>query len=335
MTPALLAHLSQQHGLFTAAQARSAGITDDERRHKVRRGEWIRIRQGVYIEAEMWQALSTLVDRHRIQVAAAQLVVVRPSWASGPSAFFVHKAIPPFAELPIPDLTCRSGQTHRSPTLNVRVWPLTDDDVTTVNQIPVLSGARTAFDAARLLSFTDAVTVTDQLLHDERTTPEDLHALVHRLHDRAGGPSFARVATFSDGRSGSAGESLSRVWFAEVGLPEPDLQVEFHDDAGQIGLTDFYWKAFRTIGEFDGQGKYDKAKDRQQTARAVVYAEKRREDRLRVDNEVVRFGWSDVRSAPRQLLQRFHHAFALGQQRGPWTSTWIKPPSTADPPRWR
>ncbi len=148
MTPALVAQLAQQQGLFTASQVRIAGITDDERRHKVRSGEWIRIRKGVYIEAESWQALSTLADRHRVQVAAAQLVVRRPSWASGPSAFFVHKAIPPFAELPIPDLTCRSGQTHHSPTLNVRVWPLADEDVATVDGIPVLSGARTAFDAA-------------------------------------------------------------------------------------------------------------------------------------------------------------------------------------------
>ena len=90
MTPSLLAHLAQQHGLFTAAQVRSAGITDDERRHKVRRREWIRIRQGIYIQAETWHALSTLVDRHRVQVVAAQLALDRPSWASGHSAFFVH-----------------------------------------------------------------------------------------------------------------------------------------------------------------------------------------------------------------------------------------------------
>ncbi len=169
--------------------------------------------------------------------------------------------------------------------------------------------------------------VVDQLLHEARTTPDELRALVYRLHDRAGGPSFARVAAFADGRSGSPGESLSRVWFAEVGLPEPDLQVEFHDEAGQIGITDFYWSKYRTIGEFDGRGKYDEPKDSQATARGVVYAEKRREDRLRVDNEVVRFGWSDVRTGPRQLVQRFHAAFARGARRGPWTSTWIKPSS--------
>ncbi|MCZ3387155.1 MAG: type IV toxin-antitoxin system AbiEi family antitoxin domain-containing protein [Actinomycetia bacterium] len=335
MTPTLMAQLAQQHGLFTAAQVRSAGITDDERRHKVRRGEWIRVRRGVYIDAETRRALSTLVDRHRIEVAAAQLVVGRPSWASGHSAFFIHNALPSFPKMPIPDLTCRSGQTHRSPTLNVRVWPLTDDDVTTMNEIPVLSGARTIFDAARLLPFTDAVIVADQLLRGERTTPEQLHSVVLRLNEHAGGPSFARVAAFADRRSGSAGESFSRVWFAEMDLPAPDLQVEFHDADGQIGFTDFYWKTYRTIGEFDGRGKYDELKEGQESAPGVVYAEKRREDRLRVDNEVVRFGSSDVRSRPRQLLKRFHNAFALGQRRGPWTTTWIMPPPPNGTPRWR
>ncbi len=334
MTPALLARLAQQHGLFTAEQVRSAGITDDERRHRLRRGEWIRVRRGIYIQAETWQGLSTLVDRHRIQVAAAQLALDRAGWASGHSAFFVHNALPPFPELPIPDLTCRSGQTHSSPTLNVRVWPLTETDVTSVEGVPVLSGARTTFDAARLLSFTDAVIVADQLLHDRRTTTEELRSLVIRLHDRAGSPSFSRVAAFADGRSGSPGESLSRVWFAEVGLPEPDLQVEFHDELGQIGLTDFYWEKFRTIGEFDGRGKYDERDVTSPTDRGVLYAEKRREDRLRVDNEVVRFGWSDVRSRSRHLLQHFHQAFARGQQRGAWTSTWIEQRSGGTQ-RWR
>lgn len=332
MTPALLAQLSQQHGLFTASQVRSAGITDDERRHKVRRGEWIRVRRGIYIQAETWRSLSSLIDRHRIEVAAAQLSLDRPSWASGHSAFFVHDAVPPFAALPVPDLTCRSGQTHNSPSLKIRVWPLAAEDVDHIAGVPVLSGARTAFDAARLLSFSDAVIVADRLLRMERTTPNVLRSLALRLHDHAGAPAFSRVALFADGRSGSAGESLSRVWFAEVGLPEPELQVEFWDEQGLIGFTDFYWIKARTIGEFDGRGKYDDRDDLPETPRDVVYAEKRREDRLRVDNEVVRFGWRDVRSTPRQLVQRFRHAFALGERRGPWTTTWIKPPD--DPPRW-
>lgn len=332
MTPVLLAQLSQQHGLFTASQVRCAGMSDDERRHKVRRGEWIRIRRGIYIQAEAWQSLPSLIDRHRIQVVAAQLSLDRPSWASGHSAFFVHDAVPPFAALPVPDLTCRTGQTHSSPSLNVRVWPLAADDVDHIAGVPVLSGARTAFDAARLLSFTDAVIVADRLLRMEQATPEGLRSLALRLHDHAGAPRFSRVVSFADGLSGSAGESLSRVWFAEVGLPEPELQVEFWDEQGQIGFTDFYWITFRTIGEFDGRGKYDERDELSAKPRDVLYAEKRREDRLRVDNEVVRFGWSDVRATPRQLLQRFRRAFALGERRGPWSTTWIRRPD--DHPRW-
>jgi hypothetical protein len=34
-----------------------------------------------------------------------------------------------------------------------------------------------------------------------------------------------RAAAFADGRSGSPAESLSRVRFAEHGVPEPQLQV--------------------------------------------------------------------------------------------------------------
>jgi hypothetical protein len=327
LPPTLAAHIGQQHGLFTAAQVRAAGITDDERHRLVRGGLWRQIRRGIYIEASTWQSLTSLTDRHRIEVIAAQLAVGRPSWASGHSAFVVHRARPPFAHHPVPELICRDGQAHRSRILTVRVWPLTDEDVDVVEGVPVLCGARTAFDAARLLSFSDAVVVTDTLLRDQRVTSQELATLVDHVRGRVGAPRFARVVGFADVRSGSAGESMSRVWFAEMGMPAPDLQVEFHDDDGLIGFTDFYWKHLRTIGEFDGRGKYEDDEDeRARTPSDVVYAEKRREDRLRVDNEVVRFSWGDVRSHPTELRARFHRAFARGQQRGPWTSTWIVPP---------
>ena len=43
----------------------------------------------------------------------------------------------------------------------------------------------------------------------------------------------------------------------EQGLPKPDLQVEVYDDRGYfLARSDFGWIERRTLGEFDGQGKY-------------------------------------------------------------------------------
>lgn len=327
MRPLLVPVPQHQRGVFTAAQAREAGISDDERRHRVRRKEWLPLRRGVYVESARWAGLPSLVEQHRVRVIAAQLSLGRPSWASGLSACAVHDALPPHAKLARVWLTCMSGQTHSSRDLSVAVWPLSPQERTTVAAIPVLSGARTIFDVARSMNFADAVTVADQLLRSGSATRDRLHELVLDLHGRPGAPAFARVATFADGRSESPGESLSRVWFAEVGLPTPALQVEFLDDAGFVAITDFYWPEHRTVGEFDGQGKY--------RARSVLVAEKRREDRLREDYEVVRWDWQDLHRHPRQLRRRITDAFDRGARRPPTTRVWVAGGRTDDTATWR
>ena len=101
---------------------------------------------------------------------------------------------------------------------------------------------------------------------------------------------------FADARSGSPGESLSRVSIWRHRLPAPDLQCRFADSRGLIGIVDFYWPEFGLVGEFDGLGKYfrDELMNGRDAA-SVVVDEKRRENRLRaVDLRVARWEWSDA-----------------------------------------
>lgn len=110
-------------------------------------------------------------------------------------------------------------------------------------------------------------------------------------------PGFARARLaldFADGRSQSAGESLSRVQMHALRLPAPELQVAFYDEAGFIGEVDFYWPALGLIGEFDGHSKYGDARRfaRHLTPQEALIAEKEREDRLRaVAQGFVRWNW--------------------------------------------
>ena len=114
-----------------------------------------------------------------------------------------------------------------------------------------------------------------------------------------GAPGIARARgalAFSDARSGSAGESCSRVGIWRISLSAPTLQQEFRDAQGLIGLTDFFWPELGIVGEFDGRGKYlreEFAKGR--SVAQIVIDEKTREDRLRaLDLGVVRWGWSEA-----------------------------------------
>jgi very-short-patch-repair endonuclease len=118
------------------------------------------------------------------------------------------------------------------------------------------------------------------------------------------------VVAFASNGSESPGESLARIAFERLGLPQPRQQVAVRDAVGLIGRVDFLWDQHRTIGEFDGRLKYDG--DRSET----LYDEKRREDRLREAGfEVVRFGWADVQGEAKPLGRRLLAAFARAARR--------------------
>lgn len=105
--------------------------------------------------------------------------------------------------------------------------------------------------------------------------------------------------------------SLARVAFEAVGLPAPEQQVKIYDRKGLIGVVDFLWEEQATIGEFDGRLKYTG-----QPNADVLYAEKRREDRLRaLGFEVVRFGYHGVRGGRSELHRAVLDAFARSAAR--------------------
>ena len=56
----------------------------------------------------------------------------------------------------------------------------------------------------------------------------------------------------ADARSESAGESLARHQFRQLGLPAPVLQLEVRDDAGRLlGRVDFAWPDAMIVAEYD------------------------------------------------------------------------------------
>ena len=69
-----------------------------------------------------------------------------------------------------------------------------------------------------------------------------------------------------------------------------------------VGRCDFYWDEPGVFGEADGRSKYD--------GRDVLTAEKDRQEALeRLGLVCVRWGWSTVRSDPRDLAARVLDAF--------------------------
>jgi hypothetical protein len=154
--------------------------------------------------------------------------------------------------------------------------------------------ARTVVEVAADCAFTTAVGIADWALSQESITKDSLRQMLDALAITRGRSKAIKVIDFADGRSGSPGESLSRVRMHEAGFPSPVLQQRFDDADGLAGIVDFWWPDHDLIGEFDGVSKYV----REEIARGkdiaqIVLDEKWREDRLRACGpRVTRWDWS-------------------------------------------
>ncbi len=117
----------------------------------------------------------------------------------------------------------------------------------------------------------------------------------------------ARVVSLADGRSGSPGETRTRLVFLEQGLPPPELQFHVVGADGRDYVADFGWRDLRTVGEYDGRGKYAG-----ESGAASLWSEKAREDAIRSAGwQVVRVVHEDL-AHPARLRSRFAAAFERG-----------------------
>jgi hypothetical protein len=167
---------------------------------------------------------------------------------------------------------------------------------------PVTSVARTVVDLARSTSFREGVAVADSALRGKQATKVDLSAIAAAC-DRWPGITQARqVVEFADARSESAFESISRVVFAQGGLPPPELQVWVGAEGRVIARVDFLWRRYATIAEADGAIKYaDPDRARLQLQRDSELRE--------AGFEVVHFTWQDLHLSPGQVLRSIKAAF--------------------------
>lgn len=301
---------------FIIVKAAVLGSADRSIRRRFERGELVRVRNGVYLPRETWDQLD-FDARYRARVFAAAHAVHYGRQFSHDSAAALWR---------LPSLGPWSNSLHvsalvaagdRSPAGLIRHNAQPDPFPVDFSGARVTSLARTVVDIARTEPFARAVCMTDDALR----TPEDgdfrfrmaqpaiskdeLLAVFDTLGPTWGLARARKVVSFSTGKSGSVGESVSRVNFATLGLPSPELQVPFFDEDGFIGEADFYFPEVDGIGEFDGEVKYrDQRYLRGQLPHDVLMAEKKREDRMRrVVRSFVRWDW-EVATDLRKLSER-------------------------------
>lgn len=294
---------ASQGGVLTREQARAGGVPASQLGTALRPRQLVRVRSGVYAEAELLDGLDT-AHRLALTVAAERLVSKVDLVAAGGTAALMHHLRLLGRDPVRPTLVERKDERPKHHGVSRIVLP---DETEMLYGVPVTTLARTAVDVARTRGFAAGVVCADVALA-RGATLADLAQLVARSSRWPGIQSARRAATFADALAESALESLGRVRFEEQGLPAPELQVWLGSADDRIGRVDHYWPEHRTVAEADGAVKY--------AAGTGLFEEKLREDRLRdAGFEVVRYTWDEALRFPEVLAARIRRAFARAAAR--------------------
>lgn len=271
------------------------GFDPVELRGQVARGDLTRIRRGAFVRDPL-PPDARREAQHKLQIMATYPQLGPSSVISHGSAAVLH-GIPVWSgaisHVHLTHDRNYGGQERHL--VRVHGTPLDDADVAFLEGIAVTSVARTIADLGRSLPLEQSVAAGDYAL-SLGLSAEELATVLSGMRRWPGVKGARRMASLLDVRSESAGESASRVRIHLDGLPAPDLQrVIFDADGFKIARVDFVWDEHRTVGEFDGQGKYNELRPEGKSKGDVVDDEKQREDRIRDAGwEVARWGWSDL-----------------------------------------
>ncbi|WP_077488262.1 hypothetical protein [Sinomonas mesophila] len=169
-------------------------------------------------------------------------------------------------------------------------------------------------DTLHRLPFTEAVVIADALVAGRagpkvRRTREQLQSLCDAMTNASARARTAFVLSFADGASESVGESFSRALMWKLGFEMPELQFWVTRDGRRIARVDYVWPRIRLTGEFDGLVKYLRSQELSGKAAAeVVVEEKRREDEVRACGYgMVRWVWADLLE-PERFAAILHRA---------------------------
>lgn len=255
-------------------------------------GRILRVRPGVYALRAEWQSLPAH-ERYAARVQAHTLV--RPADTLGFESAAVCLGLPVFGEpRDVHILLPPGSRTRRRSGIAEHAGEI-DRVVVHRNGISHSDMATTTLDLARVLTPAYALAVVDSAIHgkrSERTTREDLeeraHAQARARNSRQLTWVFDEATTLAE----SVGESVSRAVIGWLGLPAPELQVEFPHRTG-TDRVDFWWRDASTVGESDGYLKYlSVAPD---VAAQRLIDEKLREDRIRARvRSFTRWTWRDL-----------------------------------------
>jgi len=287
------------------ADLMALGMTDHMIRTRIRSGDLVTVRHGVFMRADALPA----------DHGARHVVRARAEQVANPSGVISHQSAAQALGLPSPgfqrwdelpvSITLPPGHSSRARPAVHHVGSLPKSQILRDRDgYLVTSPARTGVDLSVDLDLPQALVVLDGAARlicasfvtsprrRDYANPKYVSATLDLLLQAAETIRTTRargaIMLTLPSRE-SAAESLSAGYMHQAGIPTPKFQAEIRTAKG-IYFPDFLWEEHRLIGECDGAVKYT-------DPRAYV-AEKEREQDLR-DND-----WRFVRWLPKEIMLR-------------------------------
>lgn len=305
--------LVNSSGILLRRDAIADGVDDNALRRAVQTGILVRMRQGAYVLAAVWE-LADPREKHRLLLEAVRLLYDEGVAASHVSACVLQGGPTWGMDLSNVHLTNLFGRGERGAAKVVHHRGVcTAMDVTRDALGWITAPPRTALDTACLLDQESAVAVVDWYLQAGLTTLEELLVVHGRMTEWPESLGLQRVLRLVDGLAESVGETRTRLLCRAQGLPLPTPQFEIRHPSGRLaGRVDFAWPEHRVMLEFDGMVKYHRFRRPGETLEQMIMREKQREDLLRelTGWTMIRITWADL-ARPAETAARIRRALRL------------------------
>src|SRR4051794_23703923 len=232
---------ARQHGVFTLAQAGTAGLTPDQRRSRLATGRWLAPYRGVYLVAGVpptW--------RGRLLAAC---------WAAHGLAIASHRSGAELRALAggrkdLVEITCHRWKRAKADSLIVHETRLlTHEDIDVVDGIPTASIEQTLLGLAAVHPSVVEIAL-DQALHRNLTTVAQLERFLRQKgkQGRNGVGVLRALVRGLDPLSGvpeSAKETQLKQLLRRNGLPMPEFQYEIWHDGRFVARVDAAYPGHR------------------------------------------------------------------------------------------
>lgn len=246
-------------GPFTRAQARAAGLTDNQ----LESDRWRRVFHGVWVPADM-------PDTRELRLAAARLVIPDRGVLCGLTAASIFGAdVRRFDDFAVYVGFAKGERIRKRPGLAVCQETLDPSDITRLDGVRITTPLRTAFDCLRLLRGAERLVVADALTHLGLVDLDELRryfASKRRLRNlRIGEALLDLVEPLTE----SPMETRLRVVLLDGGLPRPKAQHEVRTATGRlVGRLDLAYPEAKLGVEYDGADHWKQRRedDRRRTA---------------------------------------------------------------------